>query len=105
MNLVNVVSEILKRDVTEEQAKDFALNQFGVLTAYLYETDKLKAKLKERGYYTDNLWSVNDVVCDLPNETKQIILDKVLSDENLISEINSTISNELNYNYEIDFIE
>jgi len=105
MNLVNVVSEILKRDVTIEEAKDFAFNQYGLLTTYLYQTDKLKAKLKEKGYYTDNLWHVNDVVADLPIETKQIILDKILNDDTLKSEINSSISNELNYNYEIDFID
>ena len=35
MNLIQTVSKILKREVTEQEAKDFALNQFGVLTAYI----------------------------------------------------------------------
>lgn len=35
MNLQQTVSEILKRKVTIEEAKDFAANQFGVLATYL----------------------------------------------------------------------
>jgi len=35
MSLVETVSEILNRQVSEDGAKDFALNQFGVLAAYL----------------------------------------------------------------------
>lgn len=34
-NLVNVVSTILNREVTEHEAKEFALNQFGLLCAYI----------------------------------------------------------------------
>ncbi len=34
-NLVNTVSVILKKDVTEEEAKHFALTQYGTLLAYL----------------------------------------------------------------------
>jgi hypothetical protein len=34
MNLVQTVSKILDREVSEEEAKDFALNQYGVLTTF-----------------------------------------------------------------------
>lgn len=35
MTLTKTVSNILKREVTQEEAKTFALEQFGTLTAYL----------------------------------------------------------------------
>ena len=34
-NLVSAVTNILHKRVTEEEAKDFVLNQFGVLASYL----------------------------------------------------------------------
>lgn len=34
MNLVQTVSKILGKEVTEDEAKDFALNQYGVLCAF-----------------------------------------------------------------------
>lgn len=52
MNLQDTVSVILKKEVTEEEAKRFANDQFGVLAAYLkedlkQENEKLKKSLKE----------------------------------------------------------
>lgn len=35
MDLIKTVSEILKREVSEQEAKDFALDQFGVLSTHL----------------------------------------------------------------------
>lgn len=40
MNLQQTVSEILKRDVSIEEAKDFANDQFGVLSTYLKQGTK-----------------------------------------------------------------
>jgi hypothetical protein len=37
MTLTATVEAILKRKVTEEEAKDFALNQWGVLISYVRE--------------------------------------------------------------------
>ena len=37
MNLQDTVSKILKKEVTLEEAKDFANNQFGVLSTFLKE--------------------------------------------------------------------
>jgi hypothetical protein len=39
MNLTQTVSKILNREVTEEEAKTFALEQFGTLSAYLRQLD------------------------------------------------------------------
>lgn len=40
MNLVQTVSQILGRTITEDEAKEFALNQYGVLTAFNREWEK-----------------------------------------------------------------
>lgn len=37
MNLLNVVSEIKGKQVTEDEAKQFALDQFGMLMQYIIE--------------------------------------------------------------------
>ncbi len=37
MTLTQTVSEIKKRVVTEEEAKQFALDQFGLLMAYMID--------------------------------------------------------------------
>ena len=37
MTLTQAVSEIQKRPVTDEQAKQFALDQFGLLMSYMRE--------------------------------------------------------------------
>lgn len=42
MNLQQTVSEILKTEVTKEEAMDFANGQFGALVAYLQEKQKLE---------------------------------------------------------------
>ena len=39
MNLTQTVSKILNREVTEDEAKTFALEQFGTLSAYLRQLD------------------------------------------------------------------
>jgi hypothetical protein len=39
MNLIQTVSAILQREVTEEEAKTFALEQFGMLASYLRQVD------------------------------------------------------------------
>lgn len=40
MNLVQTVSKILGRQVSEDEAKEFALNQYGVLTTFNREWEK-----------------------------------------------------------------
>jgi len=51
MDLQKTVSAILKRDVSIEEAKEFASNQFGVLSAYLrkMERDAIIAELTAKG--------------------------------------------------------
>lgn len=44
MNLTQTVSKILEKEVTKEEAKTFALEQFGTLSAYLKHIDKLRSK-------------------------------------------------------------
>jgi len=38
MNLIETVSEILKKEVTAKEAVTFAANQFGTLSSYLRQT-------------------------------------------------------------------
>lgn len=40
MNLTQTVSKMLNKTVTDEEAKTFALEQFGTLSAYLRQLDK-----------------------------------------------------------------
>jgi hypothetical protein len=47
MTLQQTVSVILKKEVTLEEAKDFAANQFGVLTAFI---EKMKEPKEMRVY-------------------------------------------------------
>lgn len=46
MTLITAVSNILNKNVTEEQAKEFALNNYGVLASYIRSefVSKLKSK-------------------------------------------------------------
>jgi hypothetical protein len=48
-----------------------------------------KELLKSAGYYTDNLWSVEDVMNNFscPEEQAQKVLDKALSLESVMDEI------------------
>ena len=58
MNLIQTVSKILNREVTEEGAKTFALEQFGTLSAYLRQLDvdyKTKNKMKNYNYFYNNV--------------------------------------------------
>lgn len=51
MNLVQTVSTILKKQVTLEEAKDFAANQYGVLTAFNKDLEaKLNPDIETRVY-------------------------------------------------------
>lgn len=50
MNLTETVSEMLSRKVTDEEAKDFALNQFGSLMSYVRKKD-----VDQRGIHRVNI--------------------------------------------------
>tara|TARA_Y100001938_G_scaffold115434_1_gene158826 strand:+ start:192 stop:467 length:276 start_codon:yes stop_codon:yes gene_type:complete len=53
----------------------------------------IKLHLKESGYYTDNLWHINDVRdrFDCTDEEAYKILDRVLSSEYAVSSIHESI--------------
>ena len=55
MTLVVAVTNILCRRVTEEEAKDFALNQFGVLNAYLRSIQVTEMLLEKDPNYKDKM--------------------------------------------------
>jgi hypothetical protein len=66
------------------------------------DISNLKARLKAYGYYTDNLWSTDDVkdrlreyglVCS--EEMAQTILKKCVSSEYITAEINDMIEDEV----------
>lgn len=56
--------------------------------------EKSRQFLKSQGYYTDNLWQIDDVKAQFPNyddETCMEILDRIMQNERIIMEINETI--------------
>jgi hypothetical protein len=57
------------------------------------EIQAAKDLLKKYGYYTDNLWHINDVQskykCD--NQTAQYVLDQTVNSDRIKQEINETI--------------
>ena len=76
-------------------------------------TEQLKAELKARGYYTDNLWQEADIdtlvenyndengtSIELDKEDKQYILNEVLSGDGVMTDVN----NQLSYCFD-DYIE
>jgi len=66
MNLQQTVSTILKREVTIEEAKTFAHEQYGVLTTYNREWDeKVKPKTETKVYIVNTYNFGFDVA---PNE-------------------------------------
>lgn len=42
MNLIETIGAILQREVTEEEAKDFAMKQFGTLSSYIRKPKPLR---------------------------------------------------------------
>ena len=56
--------------------------------------EKAKELLRANGYYTENLWNINDVKNQFKctDEAAQSILDESLSDDYIMSIINATIS-------------
>jgi hypothetical protein len=56
--------------------------------------EKAKEFLRANGYYTENLWNINDVKNQFKctDEAAQSILDESLSDDYIMSIINATIS-------------
>jgi len=59
MDLVKTVSKILGKKVTEEEAKDFANNQFGVLTTWLREKNN---KIKFPNGFTEWIETYHEIV-------------------------------------------
>ena len=77
-------------------------------------TQELKDELTRRGYYTGNLWSVDDVKgsWSATNEQAQTVLDRVMQSEWLVSNIfeiindecDSMVRSELDSNSNLKFI-
>lgn len=81
MNLQETVSKLLNKDVSIEEAKDFALDQFGVLTAYI------KSQQNKNGYYQ---------IVDISDEgTKMVGVIKVVNGQFPMEEIEEAISSHL----------
>lgn len=55
MNLVQTVSKILNREVTKEEAMEFTLNQYGVLTTFNREWEAKANPPKEKKVYALNV--------------------------------------------------
>jgi len=56
-------------------------------------TEQLKDELTSRGYYTENLWHIDDVKgrFEATDDEAQYILDEVLQGERIIGEIFESI--------------
>jgi len=65
MNLIETVSEILKKEVTAKEAVTFAANQFGTLSSYLRQPPKPKRILsicvKCSDAFTARLFSMDEI--------------------------------------------
>lgn len=70
MNFQETISAMLKREVTEEEAKKIAIEQFGMLTTFIRENDKEKENLK------NTLWEVYNVM-DIKTERQQKLINKI----------------------------
>lgn len=59
-------------------------------------TEQLKDELTRRGYYTKNLWHIDDVNINwsATNEQAQVVLDRVMQSEWLISNVFEMINDE-----------
>lgn len=68
-------------------------------------TEQLKAELKARGYYTDNLWQEADIdtlvenyneengtSIELDKDAKQYLLNETLSGDGVMTDINDQLS-------------
>jgi len=79
MNLQETVSKILGREVSTEEAKDFALNQFGVLTSYLRKPKEYRVYVldadcsKFTSYDIDNWLSYQEIHGKLTDDAKTFI--------------------------------
>jgi len=68
MTLVETVSQILNKDVSLDEAKDFANNQFGVLSSFLRKRFETRVYIIDKGIkgidYDENpvLWSDEDFI-------------------------------------------
>lgn len=74
--------------LTAEQVKAL-LNQLQECQQRTYDTDHCREVLKNRGFFTDNLWRVEDVMIDFDVEPEQAqqLLYNVLTSEQLIETI------------------
>ena len=65
--------------------------------------DQAKQFLRERGYFTDNLWHVRDVksIVDVDDETAHQILDGVLTNEWIVQQIFEMMQDELYHGVEL----
>lgn len=66
-------------------------------------TQELKDKLTRRGYYTNNLWHIDDVKerFEATDDEAQDILDKVLRNESIMERIFEDIFDCAEYEYKL----
>lgn len=88
-----IPSWICEDTSTEEEYSSEEVELIDDIT-YLDETSMLRSRLADKGYYTNNLWSTDDVSDDdgvLSEEDKMFILDKALRSEWVMEQIFLTI--------------
>lgn len=68
MNLTQTVSKILGREVTEQEAMEFALNQYGVLTTFNREWEARTNPTKEIRVYAIDVTLMDIGAEDLTDE-------------------------------------
>ena len=65
-----------------------------------YTDAELRAELARRGYYTENLWTINDVNYRCSKEEALKVIDTVMQSEWLVSNIFEMIEGEASDLYE-----
>ena len=95
-----MTTTILKNciEVAKATENTYMVNQLTKVLEELNSTEHAKKVLEYAGYYTDNLWHVNDVLNyhDCTDDEALEILDNVLTNDWIIEQINENIKNEYN---------
>ena len=95
-----MTTTILKNciEVAKATENKYMENQLTKVLEELNSTEHAKKVLEYAGYYTDNLWHIEDVKAyhECADYKAQQILNKALTNQWLIGQINELIENEYN---------
>jgi hypothetical protein len=107
--IVNIITNLTSEEVVEEDVLTFTLEEFvndvnsgaidnltdsfianiTIVDSLFNEIENAKNFLKDKGFYTDNLWSIHDVRSkfECTEEEAQYVIDKSLTNEATMEQI------------------